>query len=48
MQDGTPIFIIRILAQFVSHVFFLKKKTFHTQNVVISKTKHILNTEVLK
>ena len=47
MQDadlnwGTPIFKIRILAQFVSH------DPFHTQNVFILKVKHILNIKVLK
>ena len=46
LNSGTPIFEIRILSQFVSHDFFLKK-TFHMQIVFISKAKLILNTKVL-
>ena len=46
LNNGTPIFKIRILAQFVSHDFF-EITPFHTQNIFISKAKHILNTKVL-
>ena len=43
LNSGTPIFKIRTLAQFVSHWLF-EITQLHTQNVFISKAKHILNT----
>ena len=47
LNTGTPIFKIRILAQFASHDFF-EITPFYTQNLFISKAKLILNTKVLK
>ena len=47
LNSGTPIFKIRILAQFVSHDY-IEITLFHMQNVLISKAKLILNTKVLK
>ena len=45
LNSGTLILKIRISAQFVSHDFFEMHVTpFHTQNIFISKVKHILNT----
>ena len=46
LNSGTPIFKIRILAQFVNRDFELT--TFNTQNVFISKATLILNTKMLK
>ena len=40
LNSGTPIFKIRILAQFVS----FEITTFYMQNLFISKAKHILST----
>ena len=50
LNSGTPIFKIRILAQFVSRDFFafFEITTFYTQNVFISKVKLILNSKMLK
>ena len=45
LNSGTPIFKIRILAQFVSHDFF-EITHFHAQNIFISNGKLILNTEI--
>ena len=47
LNSGTPIFKIRILAQFASRDFFLISP-FHAQKVFISKGKLILNAKMLK